>query len=581
MTTAAKPALSYHIAIDEPQTHYIDVTMRLDNWNKDELTLKLPVWTPGSYLVREFARKIDSFAATTADGKALKSEKTRKNTWRINTQNTQNIVVKYRVYAFEFSVRTSFVDIDHASINPASVLMFADGLQDQAATLHIKPYSHWKSISTPLDPIGSDPFALQVPNYDTLVDSPIEIGNHEIHKFVAAGIPHELAIIGSGNYNVANMIADIQKIASEEAAVFGEHPCSRYLILNHNTDGMYGGLEHLNSCSLTFPRWDYANKYGRWQGLMSHEYFHLWNVKRVRPKELGPFDYDNENYTHLLWLSEGTTSYYDDLILRRNGLLSVDAYLNIVAGNINDLENKPGDKVQSVAESSWDAWIKYYRADEHFDNISMSYYMKGAVISNLLDLEILHNTKGKKSFDDVLRYLYDEYYKKQGRGITDAEMQKAVEKIAGKSLDQFFADYIFGTQTPDYNQYLGYAGLRLENTNSNNSKIWLGMTTKTDNGKLLIAKTLSTGNAYRYGLNVNDEIIAIDNYRVNNDALLETLLNRKKAGDEVVFLISRAGILKTIPVVLATDSTVSYRIVRVDKPNSAQRKIYHQWLKTE
>lgn len=579
----ATPTLSYFIAMDEPHTHYFDVEIHIDQWDKDHLTAKLPVWTPGSYLVREFARKIDSFTAHTADGTPLKSEKTRKNNWLVQTKGVKTLVLKYRVYAFEFSVRTSFIDADHATINAASVFMFVENMQNQNTTLHIKPYKDWKKISTSLNPVlPNDPFTLQIPNYDIFVDSPIEIGNHETHAFEASGVPHELAIIGSSNCNTQQMIADIQKIVAEEVAVFGEHPCQRYVIFNYNTDGMYGGLEHLSSCALTYPRWDYAaNKYGRWQGLMSHEYFHLWNVKRLRPKELGPFDYENENYTHLLWLAEGTTSYYDDLILRRNGLLSIESYLGIVAGNVSDLENKPGDKVQSVAESSWDAWIKYYRADENFDNISMSYYMKGAVITNLLDLEILQSTKGKKDFDDVLRYLYDEYYKKQGRGITDQELQSAVEKIANKSLDTFFAKYIFGTEQPNYNQYFGYVGLKLIDNNANNTKISLGITSKLDNGKIIIAKTISTGAAYRCGLNVNDEIIAIDSYRVNTEPLLETLLNRKKAGEEVMFLVSRAGILKTIPVVLATDPTVSFKLVDLEKPTATQKKLSRRWLKTD
>jgi predicted metalloprotease with PDZ domain len=582
ISMSAKPTLSYHIAIEQPQTHYIEVEMRIDNWNQNELNAKLPVWTPGSYLVREFARKIDSFNAYTADGKALESEKIRKNVWRVQTKKATNIVLKYRVYAFEFSVRTSFVDADHATLNAASVLMFVDGLQDQASTLQIKPHSNWKTISTSLNPLNAnDPFTLHIPNYDILVDSPIEIGNHETHSFEAGGVPHQLALIGNGNYDTQTMIADIKKIVDEEVKIFGEHPCERYVIFNYSTENLYGGLEHLNSCALTFPRWEYATKYGRWQGLMSHEYFHLWNVKRVRPKELGPFDYENENYTHLLWLSEGTTSYYDDLVLRRNGLLSENDYLNIVANNINELENKPGDKVQSVAESSWDAWIKYYRADEHFDNISMSYYMKGAVISHLLDLEILHNTKGKKDFDDVLRYLYEEYYKKQGRGITDAEMQAAVEKIAGKSLDEFFKKYIFGTERPDYKQYLGYVGLTLTDANADNKKVALGMNTKLDNGKVIVAKTLSNGVAYQYGLNVNDEIIAIDNYRVSSEALMETLLNRKKIGEEVTFLINRAGILKTITLTLARDPKVAFKLEKVAKPSALQAKLYQKWLKTD
>ncbi len=518
--------------------------------------------------------------ATDGHNRPLTAQKNRKNSWVIATQKQQTVHIHYRVYAFEFSVRTSFLDADHATINSASVFMYLADQPQLPATLHIKPYKEWQKISTALERVNEkDPWTLHVPNYDTLVDSPIEIGNHETYDFEAAGLPHQLAIIGPGNHDASRMIEDIKKIAQSQADIFKEHPSKRYVVLQYNTDGIYGGLEHLNSTALTFSRWDFAAKYGRWQGLMSHEYFHLWNVKRIRPIVLGPFDYDNENYTHLLWVMEGVTSYYDDIVLRRAGLLGVDAYLGVAASNITDLENKPGNAVQSVAEASWDAWIKYYRSDENSDNCTISYYTKGAVLSNLLDLEILHLSKGQKELDDVMRLLYEEYYKKQGRGFTDAEMQKALETVAGQSLQWFYDKHINGTEPIDYQRFFDYVGLQLQKNNASAVKPSLGIGTKTDNNKFIITKTIKGGSAYLSGLNVNDELLAINNYRVNTEAQIETILANYQNGQTVNVLVSRSGIVRSIPVELVGDKSATYKLVPIEKPTEEQSLLFKKWLR--
>lgn len=579
-----EPSLAYYLSMEEPQTHYYEVEMHVSKLDRQQDTLEvhLPVWTPGSYMVREFSRKVEGFVALTTDGKTLQTHKNRKNSWVVALKNNTDIVIRYRVYSFEFSVRTSFLDADHATINPSSVFMYIAQYPQLPATLHIKPYKDWKKISTSLSPLTpKDPWTLHIPNYDILVDSPIEIGNHETYDFEAAGIPHQLAIIGPGNHDVDRMIADIKKIAATEADMFKEHPCKRYVVLQYNTDGIYGGLEHLNSTALAFPRWDYTTKHGKWQGLMSHEYFHLWNVKRIRPIELGPFDYDNENYTNLLWVMEGVTSYYDDLILRRAGLLGIDAYLGIVAANITDLENKPGNIVQPVAESSWDAWIKYYRSDENSDNATISYYMKGAVLATMLNLEILQLTKGEKGLDDVMRLLYNDYYKQQQRGFTDAEMQSALETTAGQSLQWFYDKHINAAEPVSYQRFFDYVGLTLEKNHASAGKLSLGITTKTDNSKFLIAKTLKGSAGYKAGLNVNDEILAIDNYRVNSDANIETLLASCKSGQNITVLVNRGGILRSIPVVLENDKSITYKLVPVENPSEQQTLLFKKWLQIE
>jgi predicted metalloprotease with PDZ domain len=418
-----------------------------------------------------------------------------------------------------------------------------------------------------------------VPDYDVLVDSPIEVGTHKVLEFSVQNIPHKIAMYGEGNYDEKRLVADMKAIVEEAVKIFNDIPYEHYTFIVHNLPIGGGGLEHLNSTTLQTSRWSYGTEagYTGFLGLVAHEYFHLWNIKRIRPKVLGPFDYENENYTTLLWVAEGVTSYYDDLILRRAGLIDADEYLTIATGNIGTIENAPGSKVQSLAESSFDAWIKYYRPNENSNNTSISYYTKGAIIGMLLDLEIMYATQGKRSFDDVLKYLYEEYYKKQKRGFTEAEMQGAVEKIAGKKLNDFFQKHVYDVQPIDYNKYLGYVGLKLVNYSENRNEPYLGAATSYVNGKVTVTSVMRSTAAYQYGLNVNDEIIAVDNYRITDDLL--RIIAMKKVGDKITILINRAGIIQNLEVMLGKNPNASYGIQRVASATPQQEALLQQWLK--
>ncbi|MDO1448041.1 PDZ domain-containing protein [Rhodocytophaga aerolata] len=574
----AAPQISYTVSMDEPHTHYFDVQMKVSGYKKQYIDFKMPVWTPGSYLIREYARNVEAFSAKNSKGQALKWEKVNKNTWRVSSNSADEITVNYKVYAFEISVRTPFLDASHGYIQPAAVFMFVKELMATPATVTIKPYKEWNQISTGLSAAATDKFVLKSPNYDVLVDSPIEVGTHKIMEFTVQNIPHRVAMYGEGNYDEKRLLADMKTIVEEVTGIFGEIPYEHYTFIVHNLQSGGGGLEHLNSTTLQTGRWNYGSEagYSGFLSLVAHEYFHLYNVKRIRPKALGPFDYENENYTTLLWVSEGITSYYDDYLLRRVGLSSPDEYLYTATGNIGTIENAPGNKVQSAAESSFDTWIKYYRPNENSNNTSISYYTKGAILGMLLDLEILNNTQGQKSFDDVLRLLYNEYFKKQKRGFTEAEMQAAVEKVAGKSLNDFFQKYVYGTEPIDYNQYLGYVGLKLINAGEGKNEPYLGANTSNTNGKLMVTSVMRGTTAYESGLNVNDEILAIDNYRVNDD--LNRIMATKKVGDKINILINRAGILQTLETVVLKNPNISYRMQRVANATPQQEALLAKWL---
>ena len=578
VSVSAKTELAYHISIPEPHTHYIQVRMEIKDPGGNFIDVKMPVWTPGSYLVREFAKNVEAFKAVDGSGNPVESTKINKNTWRINTKKVNKIDISYKVYAYEFSVRTSFVDADHATINGASVFMYIDGKKNLPATLNVEPYKNWRVITTSLKVAGDNKWMFHVPDYDLLVDSPIEIGNHQEHKFKVGKTEFTLAMVGEGNYDVERIITDFKKIIEESIAIYQSNPLDRYVIIAHSAAARGGGLEHLYSTLIIVNRWSFGTPagYTSFLSLFAHEFFHVWNVKRIRPHPLGPFDYDQENYSPLLWVAEGFTSYYDEYLLRRANIYTSGEYLGKLADIITTVENTPGARVQSLAESSFDAWIKYYRQDENSDNSTISYYSKGTVLAVMLDLLIRHNSQGDLSLDDLLKSLYQEYYQKQNKTFTTADLQKAIENFTGVSMDEFFSNYVNGTKTPEYNRFFGYAGLQLKDVSVKTGQSYVGISSTLENDRLLITKVLRDSPAWKDGLNVNDEIIAVNGYRVTNN--FNDLINQHNPGDKVQILVNRYGILKTLEVTLGEDKRVTYQFRKLNNPSALQKKIYEGWL---
>lgn len=549
----------YNISFPEAQAHYVNVEIELKDFKEKELELKLPVWTPGSYLIREFARHIEGVEAFSNNEK-LRIEKTNKNTWKIN--NNGNIKITYKVYAFELTVRTSFVDDSHAALNGSNIFMYVEGHKDLKSELNVKPRENWNKISCGLAHDKGNPYKLFADNYDILADSPIEIGNQDIIEFEALGIPHFVAMVGQGTYDREKIKKDFIKIIETANSVFGKNPVKNYTFIIHNVNSGGGGLEHLNSTSLLVQRNAYSNEntYNGFLSLVAHEYFHLWNVKRLRPTVLGPFDYNQENYTHLLWVSEGFTAYYDNWIVKRAGYYTEDKYLEIIANEISAQTNLAGDKVQSLSESSFDAWIKYYRRNENSNNSQVSYYDKGSIAAMLINLMIIEHSKGKQSLDDLMSYLYKEYYIKNDIGFNNDSFKKAAEKFTGRNLDKFYADVIDGTSSINYDQYLSIAGLKLVNVNANKNEAYIGVNASTTNGKVTITSIVRNSPAYAAGLSVNDEIIAIDNFRVDD---LTKALAIKKINDKISVLVNRDGIIRTIDLTITKNTNVKYKLEKV------------------
>lgn len=574
--TSQAISIDYEVGMSLPNSHYFEVEMDISDLKADDITIKMPVWAPGSYLVREFAKSVNRVKATDSNGNALDVEKVTKNAWKIETKGKKSIKINYEVYAFELSVRTSFLDDSHGYINGTSIFMYVDGHKDESGKLTIKPHASFKKISTALPAQGNNVFTYS--DYDHLVDCPIEIGNQKEFHFEAAGVDHTVAMYGDGNYDIPTLQRDMAKIVEAETIIMGENPNKEYLFIIHNITVPSGGLEHKNSTTLQVSRWTYDESgYLGFLSLVAHEYFHLWNVKRMRPKTLGPFDYDCENYTDLLWVMEGFTSYYDELVLRRAGFYTEDEYLGKLFSTINYVENQPGNRVQPVAHASFDAWIKAYRSNENSANTTISYYSKGQILAAMLDLYIINKFGEEKSLDDFMKELYDDFYKKKDVGYTEEEFHAALEDFLDEDVDWFFDKYVYGTQIVDYKKFFKGVGLAINDKITAPSPS-LGIRTSYSGGKLTITRVTAGSAAEQQGLSVNDEIIAFNQYRVNESSFSD-MLATLEAGDSFDLLIARDQLLKTYTIKMGEHQRVKYAYT--PDFNGTTEKRFQHWLRVD
>lgn len=520
-STALAQSIKYELKMPKPQNHYYHVEMVLEGFSDKTVDVKMPIWAPGSYLAREFAKNVNLVKAYDASGNELAVKKTNKNTWKINKGKAKKITVKYEVYAFEISVRTSFLDLTHGFVSGSGVFMYIDGYKNKSGKVDIYPYEDFNVITTALkeapEGVSKDGFTTYVfDDYDQLVDCPIEIGNQEVFDFMAAGVKHTVAMYDFGNYDIESLKKDMAKVVEATTDVFGQNPNKEYTFIVHN--GTSGGLEHTNSTVLGANRWGYeGEKYIDFLELVAHEYFHLWNVKRIRPIELGPFNYDEENYTSLLWVMEGFTSYYEKLVLLKAGYFDSKTFLNKMFSSLNYVEGSMGARVQPVSHASFDAWIKAYRPNENSQNTTASYYSRGSVIAMMLDAKIIANHKGEKTLDDFMRLIYDKYYVGKGRGFSESEFKQELTSFLGESMDEFYEKYIDGTEIPDYPSIFAPVGLKVEYVGK--PKPSVGMSLSQEGGKTIIKRIRSNSPAEESGLSVNDEIIGVNWIRTDKKTL--------------------------------------------------------------
>jgi len=573
-------SVRYRVGLDRRREHLYDIEVRFPA-SPRPLDVWLPVWTPGSYLVREFARHLQelrAFDGTTRE--PLPVGRLDKCTWRIGTPAGGETVLQYRVFARELSVRTSHLDETHGFFNGANLFVTSDAFRTAPCSVELVLPEGWRSFCALPERDG----ALHARDYDELVDSPVELGPHSVLDFTAAGKRHEVVIWGAGHHDAARLKRDLSAICDAEASLFGGLPFERYLFIVHLTDQGRGGLEHAASTVLLFPRFHFKPKgrYEEFLSLAAHEYFHLWNVKRVRPKALVPFDYRREMHTELLWAMEGITSYYDTLMLRRAGLIDARRTLERFGEAITTIESQPGQRIQSLAESSFLAWIKHYRPDDNSPNSAVSYYVKGKVVALLLDLHLRVATDGSRSLDDLMRLLLERH---GAEGVPEDGVEAAALELGGPSLAPFLANAIHGVAELDYS-ILDRAGLVLRRRSKRgpgdkggvpdgdeDSRGWLGAEVK--GGERALVSTVYTGSpAAQAGLSAEDELIAFDGFRVTASSLNERLQERHP-GERVQLTLFRRDQLREVSVLLGErPATACYLEKRADAdapPKSALR----------
>jgi predicted metalloprotease with PDZ domain len=566
--------LSYQVAMPQPTNHLFEVTICVEDWGGDRLDLKMPVWTPGSYMVREYSRHLQDFTAQTPEGKPLPWQKLAKNHWQIDSHGVTSLTLTYRIFAHDLTVRTNHLDRTHGYFNGAAIFCYVPGFEDQACDVAIVPPEGWQ-VTTALP--QSKPNQFTATSFDQLVDSPFEIGQHQIFPFEVLGKPHQYAIWGQGNYNPATLIQDSQKIIEVEAELFGGLPYDRYLFLLHLTPNGFGGLEHRDSCSLIFDRLSFnkREKYEDLLQLVAHEFFHLWNIKRLRPKALETFDYNQENYTPSLWFSEGTTSYYDLAIPFRAGIYNAKTYLKNLSKEITRFLTTPGRKIQPLSESSFDAWIKLYRPDNNTPNSQMSYYLKGEMVTMLLDLAIRIKHNNTKSFDQVLQTMWQRFGQRE-IGFLPEELEEVIQSIAGFDLQPFFKRYLHGLEDLPFDEYLSAFGLRLEN-NVQEAIPYTGLTFKTSHGRTLIKSVASDSPAQQAGICPGDELVALEGLRLEASQWGDRLQDYPP-GSDLHLTLFHADTLYTCTVMVLPPQATSWTIAAIEDPTPLQEQNCQAWL---
>lgn len=583
-TDTADEVTNYQVDLRDAARHYVTVTAEIPS-GEESTTVMLPVWTPGSYLVREYAKQIVEISAADRRGNPLEILKTTKNRWVVsNPKKQKQVRITYRVYCREKSVRTNWADDQYALLMGAATYLVRPDRLESPAVVSLELPRNWRRSATSLRSESTRPHQYRAETYHELVDSPIVAGKIDVYPFEVDGITHALVNVNDhGAWDGSRAVRDLEKMVIAHHQMWQRVPYDRYLFLNIIGSSGGGGLEHDNCCVLEADQWTCSNpgSYRGWLSLCSHEFFHTWNVRRLRPKELVAYDYENENYTPSLWVAEGITSYYQDLLLVRAGLSDESAMMGELTGLINSVQSTPGRLKQSLRDSSHDTWIKFYRPGETTRTAEISYYTKGAVVGWLLDMEIRRATGGQKSLDDAMRLLYRRFA--GSRGYTAADFEAICSTVAGSDLSEFFQRSVNSTDELDYQTASTWLGMNIgtfqpaserkpaagrESEKSGDDagnpqagaeageaappaaratatrrsrrpagQQWSGVSARQTDGRLVVASVAPDSPGDAAGLSIDDEILAVNDLRLEGD--LDSRLQEYPVGEEVELLIAR------------------------------------------
>ncbi|TCW76888.1 peptidase M61 [Burkholderia sp. SRS-46] len=598
-----KTPIRYSIAPKDPAAHLFEVSVTVAEPDPEGQRFALPVWIPGSYLVREFARNLVTLQAFNEAGRKVRIAKTDKSTWQAAPVKGA-LTLRYDVYAWDLSVRSAYLDDLGGFFNGTAVFLSVAGQEDAPCDVEIaKPagegFRAWRVATALPEARGTKRYAFgayRASNYDELIDHPVTIGEFALATFDAHGVPHDIVIAGRvSQLDMERLRTDLKRVCEAQIALFEpkskQAPMARYVFMTLAVSDGYGGLEHRASTALICNRNDLPVKgrpettegYRTYLGLCSHEYFHTWNVKRIKPAAFVPYDLTRENYTSLLWLFEGFTSYYDDLMLVRSGLMSPVDYFAALGRTIGGVQRGAGRLKQSVADSSFDAWIKYYRQDENSTNAIVSYYTKGSLVALAFDLAIRAQTRHRKSLDDVMRLLWVRYGRDfdrgQQAGVGEDEVEALIEEATGVALGRLFADAVRGTRDLPLADLFAPFGVTLApdlGPNGAQGKPTIGARLR-GGADCTLATVYEGGAAHRAGLSAGDTLIAVDGLRVTGSNL-DALLARYRAGDKVEIHAFRRDELRTAKLKLDGPEVARYKLTAAPKP-AAQQAARDAWLK--
>lgn len=575
--------LEFKIDVSRSGRHRAHLTLDVETAavprDGSSLELFLPVWTPGSYLVREYARHIERFSASDADsGAAVTWRKTAKNRFQLEPPaGCERVRVSYAVYGQELTVRTSDFTDRHAYWNGACVCLWPVGGEQLAAGLEVTLPDGWQ-LATQLPRTQSSPVVrLEARNLDDVVDAPCLAGPLDVREFEVLGRPHSFVIDGLEGVAVPDsLLADTERIINEAAAIFGgEVPYEQYQFLALFSHEGRGGLEHRDSSTLLAPRTTFhpPKSYESFAGLIAHEFFHVWNGKRMRPLGLWEFDYERENYTTLLWVTEGFTAYYDDHLCLRAGVVSSNRYLKILSENLSSFHRTPGRLLHPLSSSSFDAWIKLYRPDENSRNSTQSYYTHGALAAMCFDLRIRAATDGERSLDDAVADLYRSTFG-QGRGYGDDDVVAALSRAADQDMAPLKAELVDGPFDPNFEEFLSPLGLHITEKASDQAQF--GVLFRA--GELRLASVLDGGAASAAQLAPGDEVLAVNGLRVTRSTWPTVLQNLWRPGEQLELLLSRRGVILERTVTPEPETTQSWRIERSEDADADAIQLRQAWL---
>lgn len=601
--------IRYEVFASHPQAHQFTVRLVIANPAPAGQKVSLPTWIPGSYFIRDFARHIMTLAAYVGEdssGAPVLIHKENSYTWQAAQVNGP-LCIEYTIYAYDTSVRGAYIDEEQAFFNPCSLLLMVNGQEASACQVKLFPPSitqadTWR-VATTLTPLDAKPWGFgtyQAANYDELIDKPVQMGTFELIEFQALGIPHAIAVTGDHQGDLQRLAQDVQKMCEAQLTLFGApYPFNRYLfLLNLRKEG-YGGLEHRDSTAMQIQK-DYLPERGEnvinpyyisLLGLFSHEYFHAWNIKRIKPQNFLPYDLTDKAYTHQLWAFEGITSYYDDLALIRAKIISPQQYFDLISQTLTKLLRNPGRKKQTVVEASFDAWIKFYQPNENTVNAQVSYYVKGAMIALAIDLTLRMQTDGRISLDDIMRQLWREFGQTDV-GVPEGEIEKRIIAAGGPALKTLLAQALYTTEDIDIEKLLAPFGLQLTLRQAqasddmggkrplpatNGKSGFLGVTLNKSQGKLLVTQVIAESSAALAGLCVNDELIAIDDYKVEAETY-ERILKKYRPGQKITIQFFRQDKLKSVAVTLAETPLDTVEIVQKQTLSITEKNALTSWL---